>query len=425
MSKIPELERQLKPCLYIFQIFGLHFFNINNLSQKFDPNKSRKMPSIGYIIYFLLLLAFFVAQNFMGFWEMHFGDHEDRSSVKTLIASFIEMGTVLMFFLTAVVMIVLSFATTHIQKSVFYNLLVISEQFELRLGKKLSFKRFKVINLIKSVFFVIMYLVSLTIINRMRSNSTRGIDKYLTWVGFTIVRIAFTGKLFTLYADLVHCFLRNIESAVNELIVDKIIAVPQPHSSSKNLIKVKSTCVNYQEFYHRILAMKSIYGLIWDTTNLINQCMGKILLFLLILVVVSVTAAGYKLFLVIVSNEPPSELIGNFGLISGKMLSNAELFFAAPLVYNIVILMGFFNIVYSAQDCSSVVSPCKLLIPNSSSKLISRCKILCPYCIDSNLISARIQFKRLSGILHYKYYNSRSCFRLPTFIHSILDFLLR
>jgi hypothetical protein len=308
MSKRPELERQLKPCLYIFQLFGLNFFNINDLFKTFDPNKSRKIPSVGYTLYFLILLTFVVGQNFMGFWEMQFGSQAEKLSVKTLIKIVMEMGIVSLFFFTAVVMIILSFATTHLQKSVFYNMLIIAERFELRLGRQISFKKLKITFLMKITLFIILYIGFLTIFNTMKIYDAYGIDKYLAWVGFTIIRITFTGKLFTLYADLIHHFLMNIESCINEAIVDK------------NLTKITSAFLNYHDFYERISAMKSIYGLIWDTTNLINRCMGKILLFLLTLGVVSVTAAGYKIFLIIVSNDPALDLIGKLSMNGGGFL---------------------------------------------------------------------------------------------------------
>jgi hypothetical protein len=241
-------------------------------------------------------------------------------------------------------MIILSFATTHLQKSVFYNMLIIAERFELRLGRQISFKKLKITFLMKITLFIILYIGFLTIFNTMKIYDAYGIDKYLAWVGFTIIRITFTGKLFTLYADLIHHFLMNIESCINEAIVDK------------NLAKITSAFVNYHDFYERISAMKSIYGLIWDTTNLINRCMGKILLFLLTLGVVSVTAAGYKIFLIIVSNDPALDLIGKLSMNGGDFLCLKTDIFTAPFIYNFVILMGFFSMIYSAQVCSSDVS---------------------------------------------------------------------
>jgi hypothetical protein len=83
--------------------------------------------------------------------------------------------------------------------------------------------------------------------------------------------------------------------------------------SSKNFIKVKSS---HDGFYDKLIAIKTIYGLIWETSGLINICMGKILLLLMILVVVTVTAAGYKIFLAIVSNLSAGDVFGKlvFGL---------------------------------------------------------------------------------------------------------------
>lgn len=225
------------------------------------------------------------------------------------IDSYLQRGSVFVVFVCTIIMLVISFATSCRQKTVFYRLMLINEHFLYRLGRKVSLKRFKTLYLIKLTVFILLYCASLYGFNILHENSS--IIRYLNWVGFTIIRIAFSGKVFTFYIDLVNHYLEHLLPVVEDMMIEKHLPLKVMNPSPNRIIAVKSLPPSHNEIAsEKLLAIKTIYGMLWETGSLINECTGNIMLIYVFLTVVTVTGAGYRIFLVIVSHQPLTDLIG-------------------------------------------------------------------------------------------------------------------
>jgi hypothetical protein len=312
-KNIQDREDDLKQCFFIFRVFGMQFFSIDKSFILFDPKNSRRWPTIGYILYFIFLMIIFGTQQVFGVLEMDFDfENAEKSSVKTVINRMMKFGIVLTFLTQIILMIIFSITTTHLQKCVVHNMLIIAEQFDVRLKVKISFRKFKRIFLIKLSIYFCSYFLILFFMNHFKVFFEIHMIKYFSWIWSTLIRTALTGKLFTLYVNILNHYLEAIASSIDENMIDKLVLVSNPDGQLKNLVKIKSFNCNEIILYDKLCALRSIYGLIWNTTGLINQCYGKILLFYIILTVISVTVALYKVFLLIVSDLPYHEAIGKF-----------------------------------------------------------------------------------------------------------------
>lgn len=305
--KLPFLGKNTNYSLLIFQLLGLQYFSLGTLRTERKLKCVRKWPTIGYTIYFVILFVIVTAQNVIGVLMLE--RHIDYASiVKQMAINFMQFGTTSVFTLSAMLLIVLSFISTHHQKMVFVNLISISEQFENLLQVKTDYAKFRKRIIIKLAILFVIYLMLYFVLLELERYNNTGFDRYLNWVAITIFRIVFSGMLFVYYVDLITFNLKYLEDVLLDIHSNKF---HQTVSIERDFfVSVKLSAKYYDTIYRKMTHVKNIYGLLWETSIKVNDAMGKILLSYIVVSVVSVTASGYSSFITIANGLPFMRVIG-------------------------------------------------------------------------------------------------------------------
>lgn len=116
------------------------------------------------------------------------------------------------------------------------------------------------------------------------------------------------------------------------------IMYPEQKSSKNDFNGIKNSSL-----YEQLMALKQIYGKIWDVTNLINDCFGWSLLVIVTEYFIEFTSNGYWLFLALIQSSD----------ISFTIFSLCSLF---PIV---IVLTAF---AYSCYQCSENAQQTGVLI---------------------------------------------------------------
>lgn len=146
-----------------------------------------------------------------------------------------------------------------------------------------------------------------------------------------------------LYVDLMNDKLCLINKKLQDIVNknrDKLAFIFHPEKIAKNDFKGIN---KNSSLYEQLMALKQIYGKIWDITNLINDCFGWSLLVIVTEYFIEFTSNGYWLFLALIQSLDTSFTI--FSLCS---------------LFPIVIVLTAFA--YSCYQCSENAQQTGVLI---------------------------------------------------------------
>lgn len=130
------------------------------------------------------------------------------------------------------------------------------------------------------------------------------------------------------YVDMVAARLKQINHELNE-----IIEIVNHYSFSETF---KGDVENY--CYERILMLKNIYGKLWDTKNLINNCFGLSFLIHFVDHFVELVIYGYLIYMVIFLDKIPQYVV------------------ASAVVACMVTIVPFAVVCFSCDNCTDEVN---------------------------------------------------------------------
>lgn len=322
-SKLSDLVT----CLYVFQFFGLQSFSIEKQAEM-----SKKLPNWKFTLYFILLFLFVCAKNYIEFVlvKNHFIQADDS---KVMLNNLLEVAMLLTLFVMTGSSLILSFASTYYQRQVFVSLDKISSTLETKFGFKLSFKQFKRRFLFKKIVLLIFCRILLFVLNYFENYTSAGPRNYVLMASSSILIILSIGFLFVFYADIVNFLLVTLMGILVQAEKFRLTlkSLENTKKSTEQIIGKTS------DFDSKLTAIKSIYLMVYETTELINKSIGKQILLCVIIDVLCLTIGGYKCSLAILMLRPWQNVAGY-------------------LLFTILPLSFLFLIVHSADKLTSSVS---------------------------------------------------------------------
>lgn len=155
------------------------------------------------------------------------------------------------------------------------------------------------------------------------------------WILCTVYPFFFMTMVFS-YWMLLICLIRQNLRFINE-------CVTKLHETHK-LFRINTEFYSHDlrmkrnhEFYNLIVKLKRIYGIIFDTTSLVNELIGIPVCLFLIIVVMGNISAGYKIFLSVKGDIEFERVVGK-NLLQIKMLILCQ--------KNVVVYVNFFQFQY-------------------------------------------------------------------------------
>lgn len=266
-----SIKCQIKPFIRYFQTFGLQYFSLDD---------NYKKSSLKYRIFFVMLIGLLISSaigQLLTFSSLLFQSLED--STKDKVQENFERMSYFGINFSALVILCQSFIKTMQNQKVFENLRKISALAWNRLFFKIDYRLFKIE--FKKIFIGLL------------------IFSYGTYATPTLIEIYYLGYFnfqrlsrmfpifltkclvikFIFYTNLVNFHLKIIEHLLKS---HKHVE----YVSFVNIDKMKKhshLIVNKNEQRReRVLVAKQMYSMIWETTQLINDCLGWAILLLII-----------------------------------------------------------------------------------------------------------------------------------------------
>lgn len=190
------------------------------------------------------------------------------------------------------------------------------------------------------IMLIVSIIQAVSVSFAVKSGNMESYQLHLILTNF-IIRLRCIQNMF--YVDLMNYKLCLINKKLGDIVNrnrDKLAFILYPEKVSKN--EFNGVHKN-SSLYDQLMALKQIYGKIWDVTNLINDCFGWSLLVIVTEYFIEFTSNGYWLFLALIQSLDTSFVI--FSLCS---------------LFPIVIVLTAFA--YSCYQCSENAQQTGVLI---------------------------------------------------------------
>lgn len=296
--------KYLSQCASLFQIFGHQYFSVASLT----PENRNKYPSLGYTIYFFVILATLSTQLFIiSTISRENDDAPAVLSAKTILTFIVQHSMNLGLFIILFVSLIQTFATTPLIKTLYLNCIEISRISKQDFNRVIDHSRIRTV-VIKSFIFIICFYITCESLF-FSLESYLGEEKVWATTLLAIFPLIFLHTIaskFIFFVELVNFHLNTI----CRLIYDIFDFQPTIIDHSHILVKA----VKFRDNHSLVIKIRNIrkmYSIVFENVDIINRAMGKTVLAVVAVMVIVITSACYNLFLVIIGKIPVVEVGGS------------------------------------------------------------------------------------------------------------------
>lgn len=291
------METELNSCLVIFELLGFQYFSLKNL-EKIDFMNRPTVFRIMHLVILLILISILTICFLIMERETLTGTITAKNMLMFAIQNSMNFG----FVLVVCTSLIQSFTSTHNIKKFFVNLKmsveILREVFDVKTDfnslKKTMWKRF---------FVMLALFVSL--------HGSVGFSQYrmeILPIFIGILPIFFLIMIvckYVFYVGMVNHQLECLDSAIETVITFPPIKIID--NINFHLLPLKPV-KQLDGPLKKINAVRKIYNLIYANGNLINDSVGLTILILLVTLITTLTATGYKLFVIIIGGLEMNEI---------------------------------------------------------------------------------------------------------------------
>lgn len=294
-TKSSSISSDIRPFILFFQVFGLQFFGV-------DAVGSRNI-SVKHKVYFLVLLSLVAVSCIAQIKIQPHVEHGDDA--KTAVQKSLEGVAFLGVYFTAFLILFQAYFSTSKNWTILENFNKISSLSWNRAYYYIDYSLFRIQFGKKFIGSLVFFLVTyaLPIISDFVH---KPIDDPLlhrpVYVFIPIFLMKFASIKFMFYVDLVNFHMEMIENLLKKPYVDMIQIIEvldNFHKQTKNQVKQKN-----DKLVQKISVSKQMYGLVWENTELLNECLGWTILMETIMVPCGLIVSGYQSFLLLQNNAP-------------------------------------------------------------------------------------------------------------------------
>lgn len=297
------LYDEIRKYIFLFQIFGLCPFGRNEFQ-----NYVLGLYSLLYFVVLIVLsiIAMSVSKII-----------NDNNSISSMVAGLVFLGEIS----THLVLILHAFVSRYDLKRMLAEISDIDEIFQIKLQRPIDYSTLKrkyffkfTVILLMSKGLLIFLLIFLVLGNRKST--------FLFWLhaSFSIVVVNMRCIQNIFFVDLLRERLEFLNQGLTQISqrnrkTSKLILYVESYDP-KNRSKKSSPM---REEFNEVLALKQIYGMIWNASILLNDCFGWSVLAIVTRSFIGFTSHGYWLFLGfenIIDSEYIVDSATNFVLIA-------------------------------------------------------------------------------------------------------------
>lgn len=290
--------------MLLFQLFALSPFG-------FTSNERLCLKLISFVSLLLILTIISTAIFITGFIR--------QNSLQSVVGALLLVAELV----THIFIIIQSYVTRHQQLQIFQNISYIDDQFRQQLSIIVPYDKLWRRYLLRT--FGILLVLVLAIIANTIYMAVRHDEYLLKFIGhmvysMLIIRVRCIQNIF--YVDLLQERLHWLAEKIHTLV--------QTNDDDQNRIAFVENSKIAKDSMHNakyleLLSLKRIYGSIWDTNCLLNDCFGWSLLAVVTHNFIHLTSQGYWLFLALSGMLPSYQIIDS-------ILDIATVFFVMSLL---------------------------------------------------------------------------------------------
>lgn len=299
------MEKHLSGATVIFQLVGLQFFSLDaesftdKIIQKNQVSKKHK--------FFILITV--LAMSLQGFGIMFAiqleKQHGQNENVTTAIT--VQFVAYVMMLIVIVVSVFHAFCKMGKTKKIFCNFEKILITFVNELDTKIDYANFarrSMLSFYKVTFSFVLLAVSLHVFVYSYNQSN-----VFLWAVLTIYPHFFLEVVDVYFMFFIMLVTENLKTLLEVLL--KIHKLRGSTDINIGLhFYVKDGRKKNDEMFNDIQKLKRIYGILADTTCLINEVMGLPFMIQLVLMVLANVSAGYKIYLSFMGDVPVERIGG-------------------------------------------------------------------------------------------------------------------
>lgn len=288
----------------LFQLFGQQLFSIKAVTSE----NQKKYPSLFYTIYFLVV--FVVLTGLMLIFASYATAEEisEKLTAKTVLNNIVQHSMYFGLVFIIWVSLIQTYLATPLVKKFFLNCIQIAKMSEQDFGHRIDHRKIR-----RKVFqfFLSLFLIFFTLQNILYfyESSYEDSDSFLR-ICIAIVPMIFlltTAFKFIFYVKLINFHLEVVLTLIKEIMNPLGFKFIGNLSVYVRAVKPKQS--RDRDLQLKIRNLRKIYNVIFENSVLINRAMGSTILAVTVVMVIVITASGYRLFLAIV-RKLPTEKIG-------------------------------------------------------------------------------------------------------------------
>jgi hypothetical protein len=296
------METELKTFLNIFELLGLQYFSLRELT----VDNLKKRPTFLRAI-FMLILVTIVCSLMIFVVNSDNPEVEGKVTAKNVVMFAIKRSFNLGMILVCCSSIVQSFVSTKKIKKVFMNIRQVVKIVQSEFDVCVDFKRFK-ISALKKLWFLLIFFAtihaSVTLVYWNEENLF--IRTFLGAIPVVFLLIVVYKILF--FIALINYQLELLSEIVKDIFQYHPIKIIE--NINFHLTSVKTV----EDPLEKLRSARKIFNIIFESGALINSSNGFTILIMLITLVISLTVSGYEVFIIIVGGLPikniPSVIYG-------------------------------------------------------------------------------------------------------------------
>jgi hypothetical protein len=300
--KAPRVDQELNGMLFFLEILGLQYFSLRSSMKEKRPVK---MPSlfrgVHFIITLLLQSALMVGYIFSDTESL-----EKQVTAKNILTYTIQNSMKIGMLAVIIVSAAQSFISTRKIKAMYLNMQKLIDLSDADFGVHVDFNGIrhnaKRNTAAVSIFFLLTH--GTMIVLEAMSSLERSL--YILMGAPPIIFLLSTVFKFIFYVHMI-----NAELDLLKKLIEGIFNVPKVTILEKdiNFIPVKAARDSESPF-RKFVSAKKIYNMIYENAVLVNDSMGLTVLMLLIATVITLTASGYEMFVILVEQKMKEKIPG-------------------------------------------------------------------------------------------------------------------
>lgn len=289
-----SFERELKPCLYVFQFLGLQQFSISGLSKGIKTSGRSCVYTFCFIAQLVFFVGFFLVYNYYFPFRI-----KPRSSVGTTISILLDFVAVLLFFVETICLLISACVTTNSQYRVFLSFFDILNEFSEKMEVIVDYRKFKKTFRKLCFVFIFMYLLEFIVIFY-----NDGDIEYQIWF-FIVQAVAALVSMTNNLVGLLHIFYTELLNFHFKILRETLMRSIDTKDQLKTIYNAKvpiKLIETRNDFYKFLSNVKHTHLSLWKTCKQIDECIGKTVSIFLFQLAFSLLNHGYRCFMELVSD---------------------------------------------------------------------------------------------------------------------------